>query len=154
MMKRLASFARRARPGRRALAVAACSLLLGSVPLGCTGSAQVRAGVVHDHPVYYVDGPPTPLSRYPYAIYHGQRAYLVDGRWYYSTPSGWAVFRREPRELRHYRENRSALRYHDRRAPRRHRDRADEPTQRRHREGWDERRREPTQQRSRRVDRD
>jgi hypothetical protein len=52
----------------------------------------------------------------------------------------------------HVAANRSALRYDDRyRSPRRHR--ADEPTQRRHRD-WDERRDEPTERRYRRIDPD
>jgi hypothetical protein len=152
MSTRLASIARRAASGRRMLAVAACATLLASASLGCAGSTQLRAGLIFDYPVYYVERPPPRIRRYPLAYYHGRPAYLVEGRWYYSTPRGWAVFRREPRELRYYRENRSALRYDDRyRSPRRHR--ADEPTQRRHRD-WDARRDEPTERRYRRIDPD
>jgi hypothetical protein len=153
MSERLASIARRAASGRRMLAIAACSTILASASLGCTGSTQLRAGLVFDYPVYYIDGPPPRIRRYPLAYYHGRPAYLVEGRWYYSTPRGWAVFRREPRELRYYRENRSALRYDDDRyrSPRRHR--ADEPTQRRHRD-WNTRRDEPTERRYRRIEPD
>jgi hypothetical protein len=143
----------RAARGQRACAITLCSLLLASAPLGCAGSTQLRAGVVYDYPVYYLDAPPASIWRYPRAYYHGRPAYLVEGRWYYSSPRGWAVFRREPRELRDYRENRSALRYEDRyRSPRR--DRPTEPTQRRHRESWDAPSDEPSQRRQRRVDPD
>lgn len=153
MLTRLASFSRRLLSGRRAVAIAACSAMLASASLACTGSTQLRGGLVFDYPVYYIDRPPPRIRRYPVAYYHGRPAYLVDGRWYYSTPRGWAVFRREPRELRYYRESRSARRYDDRwRSPRR--DRADEPTQRRHRESWDAPREEPTERRYRRVDPD
>lgn len=153
MLARLVTIARHTGRGRRAFAVAACSLMLASASLGCGGSTQLRAGVIFDYPVYYLDAPPPRIRHYPLAYYHGRPAYLVEGRWYYSTPRGWAVFRREPRELRHYRENRSALRYEDRyrRPPR---DRADEPTQRRYREPWDSHRDEPSQRRHRHVDPD
>lgn len=153
MLTRLASVRRRLVIGPGVVAIAACSAMLTSAPLACTGSTQLRGGLVFDYPVYYIDRPPPRIRRYPIAYYHGRPAYLVEGRWYYSTPRGWAVFRREPRELRYYRESRSARRNDDaQRSHRRHR--ADEPTQRRHRESWDVRREEPTERRYRRVDPD
>jgi hypothetical protein len=101
---------------------AVCSGLCLSASLAC-GGAELRSGVVYDHPVYYVDEPHG-VSGYPSAQYRGRPAYLVDDRWYYSTPKGWVVFREEPRELRAFRERR--YRPHDRSsdAPRRA-----EPTQ-------------------------
>jgi hypothetical protein len=135
----------------RALAVALCSTLLATASLGCAGGTQLRGGIVFDHPVYYVDRPPPRLRRRPIAYYHGRPAYLVEGRWYYSSPRGWVVFRREPRELRRVREARSARRYDDRdRSQRRYR--SDEPAQRRQRESRDARRDEPTERRYRRLD--
>lgn len=124
---------------------AACAALLCFAPLACGGS-QLRTGVVHDYPVYYVDGPPHRLRNYPSASYHGRPAYLVDGRWYYSTPRGWVYFRDEPRELRLYRERTVRARgsrdrkYDDGRAEPSERRRSrgrdrDEPTERRHRSG-------------------
>jgi hypothetical protein len=151
MLARLASMIRRATSGRRRLVIAACSAaLLSPVSLGCTGSAHLRSGVVFDYPVYYVERAPPRIWRYPSAYYHGRPAYLIGGRWYYSTPRGWVVFRREPRELRSYRENRFVRRHYEPdRPPRRYRD--DEPTQHR-RESYDSRNDEPSERRHRRVD--
>ena len=104
----------------------ACAAILSSMPLGCGGGAQLRTGEVYDYPVYYVEEPPPRIQRYPQTSYHGRPAYLVEDRWYYSTPRGWAYFREEPHELRAYRERR-----HVRGEPipeRRYR--ADEPEQR------------------------
>ncbi|HTV21279.1 MAG TPA: hypothetical protein VMG12_21480 [Polyangiaceae bacterium] len=152
MTTRLASMLRRALCGRRALAIAVCSITVASASVGCAGSTQLRGGLVFDYPVYYLDAPPPRVHRYPSAYYRGRPAYLVDGRWYYSTPRGWVVFRREPRELRDYREARrgepTERRY---RTPSR---RYEGPTERRHRESWDARRDQPTERRYRRVDPD
>lgn len=149
-MTRLATFCWRAAK-RRALVVAACSTLSTTALLGCAGSTQLRGGLVFDYPVYYLDRPPPRIERHRVAYYRGRPAYLVEGRWYYSSPRGWVVFRREPQELRRVREARSARRYDDRdRSPRRYR--SDEPTERRHRESWDTRRDNPTERRYRRVD--
>jgi hypothetical protein len=135
------------RLGRRTVL---CSVLCLSSMLAC-GGAELRAGVVYDHPVYYVDEP-RGVYGYPSVNYRGGPAYLVDNRWYYSTPRGWVVFREEPRELRSYRERRYSARDHrgDRyRAPRRA-----EPTQtRRYREREPEREpASPTERRRRTVD--
>jgi len=94
-------------PPRTALA---CAAILSTLAAGCAGSAQLRGGVIYDYPVYYVDDPPPRIYRYPQAHYHGRPAYLVDGRWYYSTRHGWAYFRQEPRELRVYRERHAVRR--------------------------------------------
>ena len=138
MLQRFASVVRRAAVRRRAVLISACSVaMLLPASLACGGSAQLRGGVVFDYPVYYVERPPPRIARYPSARYRGRPAYLVRGRWYYSTPRGRVVFRREPRELRN-----------------RPRYRADEPTQRRHRERYDARPADPTERRHRRVDPD
>jgi hypothetical protein len=126
--------------------------MLAAASLGCAGT-QLRGGLIFDYPVYYVERPPPRIWRYPIGYYHGRPAYLVEGRWYYSTPRGWAVFRREPRELRYYRQNRSAPRHQARQ--RVHlRDRVNAPAQSRHRESWDADRDAPSQRRYRRVDPD
>jgi hypothetical protein len=135
---------------RRGRAIA-CAAMLSSVPLGCGGGTQLRAGVVYDYPVYYVEEPPPRIHYYPQTRYHGRPAYLVEDRWYYSTPRGWAYFREEPRELRAYRQQR-----HVRRAapiPQR-RYRADEPERRSYREPRDTRPEEPTEGRRRRHESD
>jgi hypothetical protein len=86
------------------VALLAAGLLAASS--ACTGQAQLRTGVVYDYPVAYVNRPPPRYWYYPHREYRGRPAYLIRGRWYYSTPHGWAVFRREPTELRRYRERR------------------------------------------------
>ena len=134
--------------GRRALVVG--SLLLGAAPLGCAGSAQLRAGVLYEQPVYYVDAPPPHVYRYPSAHYHGRPAYLVDGRWYYSSPGGWVVFREEPRELRVYRQRRIVNNRHERHAPRRE---VVTPRERRARPPYATRE-QPTERRRRTIDHD
>lgn len=73
----------------------------------CMGQAQIGTGFIYDEPVAYVGRPPARYWHYPHRYYLGHPAYLIGGRWYYSTPRGWAVFRREPAELRRYREGRS-----------------------------------------------
>lgn len=42
---------------------------------------------------------PPEIWAYPHVLFGGVYAYLVDGVWYYPTPQGWMVFRREPVEL-------------------------------------------------------
>lgn len=152
MFTRIVSLARRTAAGRRAVVIAACSVaMLSPASLGCGPGTQLRGGIVFDYPVYYVEHPPPRISRYPSAYYRGRPAYFVRGRWYYSTPRGWVVFRREPRELRYYRENRGARR-DDARDRSRSTYGADEPVQRRRRYPSDARRDEPTERRHRRVD--
>lgn len=45
------------------------------------------------------DAPPREIWAYPRVYYGGTYVYLVDGVWYYPTPNGWMIFRREPTEL-------------------------------------------------------
>ncbi|HEU4581098.1 MAG TPA: hypothetical protein VFS67_22730 [Polyangiaceae bacterium] len=124
------------------VALLAAGLLTASA--ACTGEVQLRTGVVYDYPVAFVNRPPPRYWYYPHREYRGRPAYLIRGRWYYSTPHGWAVFRREPAELRRYRERRS-----DSSARRASPPRYLEP-QRRARPGRD-RAREPTEVRRRRY---
>ncbi len=42
---------------------------------------------------------PVDIWAYPRVYYGGSYLYLVDGRWYQPTPSGWMTYRREPVEL-------------------------------------------------------
>lgn len=42
---------------------------------------------------------PPNIWAYPHVAYGASYVYLVDGRWYYPTPDGWMIFRREPIEL-------------------------------------------------------
>jgi hypothetical protein len=80
--------------------------------------AHARGELVYDYPVVTVETAPARVETYPRTYYHGQPAYLVDGRWYYRSGPRWVYFREEPVELRDYR-----VRYHDspryRDAPRR-----------------------------------
>lgn len=104
-----------------------CAALLTGLT-GCLGQTQVRAGLLFDYPVTYLHRPPARVRYYPRTHYRGRPAYLVHGRWYYSSPRGWVVFREEPRELRSYRqrrfgrEDRSRRRYYDQHERRRHQD--------------------------------
>jgi hypothetical protein len=149
MLRSWAGIGRRAR-GARASTVLLCAAFT-LLPVACAGRAQLRAGVVHDYPVYYVDAPPR-IYRYPSAYYHGRPAYLVGNRWYYESPRGWVIFREEPRELRTYRERRivSGARVRQRERE----ERRARPHQRRRRTPYDARRDEPTQRRRRTVDPD
>lgn len=72
---------------------------------GCAGTTatSARVGVVFGHDVVYVDPPPAYVYGYTPVYYHSHPAYWVDGRWYYYSPTGWVVFRQEPRALRSYR---------------------------------------------------
>lgn len=135
--------------GRRGRVIA-CAAMLSSGLLGCGGGAQLRTGVVHDHPVYYVDEPPPRIQSYPQTRYHNRPAYLVQDRWYYSTPSGWAYFREEPRELRAYRERQ--VRRAEPTPQRRYR--ADEPERRSYRVPRETQPEEPTEGQRRRYEAD
>lgn len=95
----------RAKGSHRQRWIVLCAALLMGVS-GCAGETQVRAGLLFDYPVTYLHRPPPRVRHYPRTYYYGRPAYLVHGRWYYSSPSGWVVFREEPRELRAYRERR------------------------------------------------
>jgi hypothetical protein len=127
------------------LVVACCAFSSLALP-SCGGGTQARAGVVYDYPVEYIDGPPPRYRSYPRQDYRGRPAYLVNGRWYYSSPQdGWVIFRDEPRELRSYRERRyvDTGRSHRARTPS-----SAEPTQRRRYRSGDE---GPTERRRRSV---
>jgi hypothetical protein len=81
-------------------AILAAGALLG----GCVVEEGVgRPVVVADLPAYEVDAVPVAIETYPQAYYRGSVAYYVDGRWFYRTPTGFVVFRREPVELARYR---------------------------------------------------
>lgn len=73
--------------------------LLATTLVGCAGSAVVRGGAVYGDPVVYVDTVPGYVYSQPAVYYRGYPAYYVDNRWYYQSPSGWVVFRREPAAL-------------------------------------------------------
>jgi hypothetical protein len=64
--------------------------------------ARMEGAVVYEYPaeaeVLSVDP-----CRYPRAYLHDRYVYLVGGRWYYPTRSGWTVLREEPQELYRYR---------------------------------------------------
>jgi hypothetical protein len=87
-----------------ALATAGCEATVfpaGSVAFGSPDSdVFVRASVV-----------PRDIWAYPHVLYGESYAYLVDGRWYYPTPDGWMVFRREPIELSRQRTQIGEQRY-------------------------------------------
>jgi hypothetical protein len=86
-----------------------CAAALASVT-GCTATVTARparAAVLYDHPVVYVDDAPSGIYDRPAVYYHGRPAYLVRGRWYYPSESGWVYFRDEPRELRRARTTRA-----------------------------------------------
>ncbi|MFT3770893.1 MAG: hypothetical protein QM820_36200 [Minicystis sp.] len=75
-----------------ALATAGCEATLHpSGPFAVTyadGNLLVRAEVV-----------PPNIWAYPHVRYGRTFVYLVDGVWYYPSPDGWMIFRREPVEL-------------------------------------------------------
>lgn len=79
---------------------------------GCM--AHARGEVVYDYPVVTVEAAPARIETYPRTYYHGQPAYLVDGRWYYRSGPRWVYFRDEPVELRDYRvRHYDSPRYHE-----------------------------------------
>lgn len=86
-----------------------CAALLTITSVGCAGSATMRTGVVYNDPVVYVETVPSYVYQQPAVYYRGYPAYWVDNRWYYQSPSGWVVFRREPAHLHQYR-----IRYYSR----------------------------------------
>jgi hypothetical protein len=80
-----------------AVALAAASALFAA---GCEATFQPV------EPAFFETGAMTPAEvvpqdiwEYPRVYYGGTYAYLVGGRWYYPTASGWMVLRREPVEL-------------------------------------------------------
>jgi len=80
-----------------ALAIPVIALALGAS--GCVSEASVEAGVSYDYPVTRVDVVPADIYAYPRFYYGDGYAYLVGDRWYYESPSGWMIFRVEPRVL-------------------------------------------------------
>jgi len=54
---------------------------------------------------------PPDIWAYPHVYFGGTYVYLVDGLWYYPTPSGWMIFRREPVELSRERTRMGQRRY-------------------------------------------
>lgn len=91
-----------------ASSVVAAATLLGG--LGCTASVTttpVRTQALFSYPVVHVESAPVELYRSPRVHYHGRPAYLVGSRWYYPAEGGWVYFSEEPRELRHFREQRA-----------------------------------------------
>ncbi len=117
---------------------------------GCV--AHTRGEIVYGYEAEYVEAPPPRIEYYPRAVYRGQPAYWVDGRWYYRDRSRWLTFRDEPAELRDYRLKRREGFYDDRRSsPSYRRDRLEQrrlesrrAQERRRHEEWraEERRRE------------
>jgi hypothetical protein len=77
--------------------------LLALLLTSCYGTTRVEGGVVYDYPVVQVEAAPMHIDTYPRVYYRGNYAYLVEGRWYYPTASGWVVFRQEPEVLSSYR---------------------------------------------------
>ena len=81
--------------------------IIGSAGCAATVTAEpVHARVLYSYPVVEVDTVPVRMHESPRVMYHGHPAYLVGTRWYYPSGSRWVYFREEPRELRHYREQR------------------------------------------------
>lgn len=112
---------------RTALAwVLGAAALIGSAGCAATVTATpARTRVLYSYPVVEVDTAPARIYESPRVMYHGRPAYLVGSRWYYPSGDRWVYFREEPRELRHYREQRRYARPEERAI--RHRDRYVEP---------------------------
>ncbi|MDI1482240.1 hypothetical protein [Polyangium sp. y55x31] len=70
---------------------------------GCTATLSAGTPNVGGYDVAYAEAVPIDVNRYPAAEYRGRLAYLVEGRWYWPTDSGWVVFLDEPPELAYYR---------------------------------------------------
>ena len=62
-------------------------------------AAGCRATIAAEPEVVWVDTVPADIESRPKVYYGGADAYLVEGRWYYRSPRGWAVYRSEPEEL-------------------------------------------------------
>ena len=73
------------------------------VACGCYVEAR-PAPPLYGYSMVYADDVPYGIETYPHVWYHGQWVYLVGGRWYCATTSGWVVFVDEPYELHHHRE--------------------------------------------------
>ena len=102
--------------------VLGAAAIIGSAGCAATVTAEpVHARVLYSYPVVEVETVPVRIYESPRVTYHGRPAYLVGTRWYYSSGGRWVYFREEPRELRHYREQRTyartpsrATHHHDR----------------------------------------
>jgi hypothetical protein len=77
----------------------AAAIFLG----GCVAEVQERPLIVADEPAIVATDVPADIESYPHVVYRGSVAYYVGDRWYYRTPGGFVVFRREPVELVRYR---------------------------------------------------
>ena len=84
---------------RKSSLVLAAGLAAASLA-GC--AVSTRPATYGGFRVSYASPPPA-VYEYPSVTYGGAPAYLVDGRWYYPSPSGWVVFRSEPSPLTRYR---------------------------------------------------
>jgi hypothetical protein len=82
------------------------------LPWGSFASAQDAFIEVDTAPRYY--------SRRPHAVYHGDHAYYVDGRWYARHGRRWGYYRDEPRDLVRYRHDHHEREYRSPRAHRHH----------------------------------
>jgi len=81
--------------------VGACALLAALGSAGCEATFRpAELGIaVQESALVPAPWVPAEIWAYPHVVYGGSYAYLVDGAWYYPTPSGWMIFRREPVEL-------------------------------------------------------
>jgi hypothetical protein len=75
----------------------------GALLTGCVAEVQERPLLVADQPAVVATAVPADIETYPHVVYRGSVAYYVNDRWYYRTPGGFVVFRREPVELVRYR---------------------------------------------------
>ncbi|HKO92862.1 MAG TPA: hypothetical protein VJU61_17020 [Polyangiaceae bacterium] len=81
--------------------------MIGSAGCAATVTATpAHTRVLYSYPVVEVEAAPVRIYESPRVTYHGRPAYLVGTRWYYPSGGRWVYFREEPRELRHYREQR------------------------------------------------
>jgi hypothetical protein len=76
---------------------------LGTTGCGAMLTATLPTPELYGYAVVDASAVPVSIDAYPHVYWNGAYAYLVDGRWYYPTDSGWVVFREEPRDLYQYR---------------------------------------------------
>lgn len=89
--------------GRRGAWLLAPVFAFSTLAVGCTATLQTGTPNVGGYDVVYADAVPVSIDAYPAVEYRGRLAYLVDGRWYWPTDSGWVMFVEEPPELSTYR---------------------------------------------------
>jgi hypothetical protein len=92
----------RRKSGRSALTITVALAALGS--LGATGCwatfTPIPAEIAYEGGVLVpADTVPPNIWAYPRTYFDGTYAYLAGGVWYFPTPQGWMVYRREPVEL-------------------------------------------------------